>query len=76
VNAMALTSSVAMTALLSTELLRDARADYSMCIASGLIDASPEGWQMFVAGYVDQAAFYTAVAPRFNFAVTNSPAST
>ena len=56
---------------LSKELLRDARTDYRMCVASGLIDASPEEWQMFIAGYVDQAAFYNGVLPRFNRAVTN-----
>lgn len=40
------------------ELLRDARTDYRMCVASGLIDASPADWDTFLAGYADQAEFY------------------
>ncbi len=46
---------------LSKELLRDARADYRMCVRAGLIDSSPSNWETFVEGYADQAAFYVGI---------------
>lgn len=44
------------------ELLRDARADYRMCVASGLIDSSSDDWQIFLEGYAAQTAFYAKQA--------------
>jgi hypothetical protein len=55
-----MTSDAPIAAQLSRELLRDARADYRMCVASGLIDSSSDDWPAFLTGYADQAAFYTA----------------
>jgi hypothetical protein len=58
---------------LSMELLRDARADYRMCIASGLIDSAPDGWQTFLEGYADQAAFYVGIGASPQRRVSFSP---
>jgi hypothetical protein len=47
---------------LPKELLRDARADYRMCITSGLVEPSSSEWHDFLAGYADNEAFYVARA--------------
>ena len=55
-----LSNSASSCPQLPRELLRDARADYRMCVTSGLIDATLSDWQLFLTGYADSAAFYAA----------------
>ena len=59
---------------MSAELLRDARADYRMCVASGLIDSSStDEWETFLEGYADQAAFYVGIGASPQRRVSISP---
>jgi hypothetical protein len=55
-----LSNSASTRQQLPKELLRDARADYRMCVTSGLLDATTADWRLFLAGYADNAAFYVA----------------
>lgn len=55
-----LSNSTSSRQQLPKELLRDAHADYRMCVRSGLLDVSASDWNLFFAGYADNAAFYAA----------------